>query len=178
MNKTLVLYAHPYPGKSRATQRLLQVLQEQADFEIHSLYERYPDFDIDVQAEQQALQAAQNLVWLSPVYWYGVPALLKHWMDMVLEYGWAYGPGGTVLQGKRCWWIASAGAEQAQYSSQGSHRRPFAEYLAPIEGSALYCGMEWLPPFVVHAFGQADSARQDEICKQLQQTCRTYFQFE
>ena len=43
----------------------------------------------------RALGAARLVVWQHPLYWYGVPALLKHWFDKVLAYGWAYGEGGT-----------------------------------------------------------------------------------
>ncbi|MEZ5580673.1 MAG: NAD(P)H-dependent oxidoreductase [Candidatus Competibacteraceae bacterium] len=61
---------------------------------VRNLYERYPDFDIDARAEQQAIQSAELLVFQYPTYWYSPPPLLKLWIDTVLEPGWAYGPGG------------------------------------------------------------------------------------
>ena len=30
-----------------------------------------------------------------PLFWYSTPPILKQWQDIVLEYGWAYGEGGT-----------------------------------------------------------------------------------
>ena len=51
----------------------------------HTLAELYPDFDIDGDAERAALARARLVVWLHPFYWYGVPALMKHWFDQVLK---------------------------------------------------------------------------------------------
>lgn len=150
MPHTLVIHAHPRPGQSVVTRALLDALAARPDTAVRSLYERYPDFDIDVGAEQEALTRADLLVWLTPVHWYSVPALLKHWFDTVLAYGWAYGHGAQALRGKTAWWVCSAGGSPAMYSATGAHMRPFADYVAPVEHTARFCGMHWLPPFVVH----------------------------
>ncbi|MFN0184350.1 MAG: NAD(P)H-dependent oxidoreductase [Aquabacterium sp.] len=158
---TLVIHAHPRPGQSVITRALRAALQAAPDVTVHGLYDRYPDFDIDVAAEQQALLDAQLVVWLAPVHWYSFPALMKHWIDQVLAHGWAYGSGGTALQGKTAWWVCSAGAPLDAYASGGAHQRPFADFVAPVEQTARFCGMHWLPPFVVHG-GHATPAAQRE----------------
>ena len=38
-----------------------------------------------------------------------MPPLMKLWVDDVLTFGWAYGPGGTALNGKDLWLVASTG---------------------------------------------------------------------
>ncbi len=146
----LIVYAHPYPQHSRACRVLVDAVRDLPDLEIRSLYERYPDFDIDIDAEQQALLRARLVVWLHPFYWYGVPALLKHWFDTVLVRGWAFGEGGTALHGKQTLWVTSTGGTAAAYAPEGMHKRPFADFIAPIEQTAKFCGMHWLPPLVVH----------------------------
>lgn len=151
MPHTLVLHAHPYPRRSLVTQRLKAVFDTAPHTQVRALYELYPDFDIDVTAEQQALSNAQLVVWLAPVHWYSVPALMKHWFDRVLTHGWAYGHGGHALRGKTVWWVASVGADAPAYSPGGEHGRPFADFVAPIEQTARYCGMHWLPPYLVYA---------------------------
>ncbi len=151
MARHLIVHAHPRPADSIVTAGLLAQLAGQPDTAVRSLYDLYPDFDIDVQAEQQALQEAEWVVWLSPVYWYTVPGLLKHWFDTVLTHGWAYGEGGTALQGKTAWWVASAGAALSDYSASGQHGRPLHEFTPVVEQVARYCGMRWHQPFVVHA---------------------------
>ena len=83
----VVVYAHPYPDRSRAGRALLEAVQGLLDVEVRSLYELYPDFGIDVEAEQEALTRADTIVWQHPLYWYSVPGLLKHWFDKVLAAG-------------------------------------------------------------------------------------------
>jgi putative NADPH-quinone reductase len=175
MSKTLVIYAHPGPQHSTVTRDLLSVLTARDDVQVRSLYELYPDFDIDVEAEQQALLAAHNIVWLAPVYWYSFPALMKHWIDSVLAHGWAYGKGGQALVGKRAWWVASAGASEQEYAANGSHLRPFADFIAPVEGTARYCGMQWLPPFIVHAYTHVGPEQQAAVRAQLGEACEAHF---
>ena len=111
----LILYAHPYPQHSRAGKALLDAVGDLPGLETRSLYDLYPDFDIDVAAEQAALTRAELVVWLHPVYWYSVPSMLKHWFDVVLLRGWAYGKEGNALRGKRCLWAAEAEARLAAW---------------------------------------------------------------
>lgn len=173
MSSTLVIHAHPRPGHSIVTQELRRTLESVDELSVRALYELYPDFDIDVSSEQQALEQADLVIWLAPVHWYSVPALMKHWFDQVLAHGWAYGRGGNALQGKRVWWVASAGGAVPAYSVGGSHGRPFADFVAPVEHMARYCGMQWLPPFVVHAGHAADAdtrrATREALLQQLRQ---------
>ncbi|MEP7157769.1 MAG: glutathione-regulated potassium-efflux system oxidoreductase KefF [Betaproteobacteria bacterium] len=146
----LVIYAHPYPQHSRAGKALLAAVRDLPGVSVRALYDLYPDFDIDVAAEQQALVQADLIVWLHPVYWYSVPAVLKHWFDVVLLRGWAYGSGGTALIGKTCLWVASAGGDQEAYSPEGMHAMPFENFVPPIQQTARFCGMEWQEPIILH----------------------------
>ncbi|MCB2018813.1 MAG: NAD(P)H-dependent oxidoreductase, partial [Hydrogenophaga sp.] len=163
MPKTLVLHAHPRPSASLVTRALLRTLDSQSDTEVRSLYDLYPDFDIDVGAERAALDRADLIVWLSPVYWYSVPALMHHWFEQVLDYGWAYGPGGDALRGKSAWWVTSAGGQAGDYTPEGAHGRPFADFVPPIEHIARFCGMHWLDPFVVFG-GHANTPAAISAC--------------
>ena len=51
--------------------------------------------------EQELLLQHKIIVWQHPFYWYSSPALLKEWIDLVLEHGWAYGRKGDMLKGKK-----------------------------------------------------------------------------
>jgi glutathione-regulated potassium-efflux system ancillary protein KefF len=145
----LVVYAHPYPARSRACSALLGALRGRDGLEVRSLYDLYPDFDIDGEAERGALERARLVVFLHPFYWYGVPALLKHWFDHVLQQGWAHGEGGRALHGKDCLWVTTTGGDEHAFSETGRHRHPFAAFEPPIRQTAQYCGMNWLAPFHV-----------------------------
>ena len=146
----LIIHAHPYPQRSRAGRALLEAVRDLPDLEVRSLYDLYPDFDIDVAAEQAALARADLVVWLHPIYWYSAPAMLRHWFDVVHLRGWAYGEGGNALRGKHCLWVATTGGEASSFSESGAHRLPFAAFEAPIRQTAKFCGMVWEPPIVLH----------------------------
>ena len=113
----VVIFAHPYPSRSHAGRALVETIRTLPNLEVRSLYDLYPDFDIDVGAEQDALARSQLILWLHPFYWYSVPGLLKHWFDKVLERGWAYGNGGTALAGKHCLWVPTVGGAEDTYAA-------------------------------------------------------------
>jgi glutathione-regulated potassium-efflux system ancillary protein KefF len=146
----LLLFAHPYPSRSRACRALVESVRDVANIRIHSLYERYADFDIDVAAEQALLREAARIVALHPVYWYAPPGLFKHWMDKVLVRGFAYGEAGDALHGKSFLWAPTTGGDDAAYAPGGLHAHSFAAFTTPMEQTARYCGMNWEKPFPLH----------------------------
>jgi glutathione-regulated potassium-efflux system ancillary protein KefF len=145
----VVIFAHPYPDRSRANQKLVQAISGLPDVQVRSLYELYPEFDIDVDAEQHALKKSKIVVWQHPMYWYSVPGMLKHWFDKVLARGWAYGDGGTALHGKRCQWVVTTGGDDSAFQPEGMHAHPFDEFVPHVSQTARFCGMHWEPPIVL-----------------------------
>jgi glutathione-regulated potassium-efflux system ancillary protein KefF len=159
----LVLAAHPYLEHSQVNLQLMRAAASQAlagRVEVRDLYALYPDYLIDVAAEQRALAAAQLVVWLQPLHWYGMTPLLKLWVDEVLAFGWAYGPGGRALAGKDLWLVASTGGSEASYSPQGTNRHFFDAFLPPYEQTAAVVGLRFLPPLLLHG---AHRASADEL---------------
>jgi glutathione-regulated potassium-efflux system ancillary protein KefG len=148
--KVLVLFAHPLPRRSRVNSRLLAAIEGMDGVTIHDLYGAYPELDIDVPHEQQLLLDHDILVWQHPFYWYSTPAILKEWQDLVLEFGWAYGPEGTALQGKSFLQVITTGGREAAYQHEGFNRYEITELLAPIHQTVRLCHMVPFPPFVVH----------------------------
>lgn len=144
-----LVYAHPHPRRSRAGNALLGAVRDLPGLAVHSLYDRYPDFSIDVAAEQHALAASRLVVWQHPIYWYSVPALLKLWFERVLAHGWAYGEGGTALAGKDCLWVTTTGGPPEWYTLEGPHAHPFDAFAPAVRQTARFCGMNWLDPIVV-----------------------------
>ncbi len=145
----LVIHGHPYPRRSRACAALLAAIRDLPGVEVRTIYDLYPDFDIDVAGEQAALERADVIVWLHPLYWYTVPGLMKHWFDEVLLGGWAHGEGGVALKGKEVLWATTTG-DVEKYALTGAHAHPFEAFVPVVEQTARYCHMKWLEPFVVH----------------------------
>jgi glutathione-regulated potassium-efflux system ancillary protein KefG len=150
VSRVLILFAHPALHKSRVNRELVRAAQEVADVTFRDLYEAYPDFDIDVKEEQRLLEAHDIIVLQHPFFWYSTPAIVKEWEDLVLEHGWAYGSEGTALRGKRMLSVITTGGREVAYQKDGYNRFTIRELLAPIEQTARLCGMEYLPPYVVH----------------------------
>ena len=162
MADILILAAHPDLAQSHITRTLLDAARAcaGAQIEIRDLFRLYPDYAIDVHAEQQALGRARLIVLLHPLHWYGMPGLLKLWLDETLRFGWAYGPGGQALRGKDLWLATSAGGTVEAYSPTGHHGHPIDTFLLPCERTAHLCGMRFLPPLVLHA---AHRVSEDEL---------------
>lgn len=155
-----VLAAHPDWRESRVNRLLVQQARGVPGVEVQDLYALYPDYDIDVDAEQARVGAAQLLVLLHPIQWYSMPAMMKLWLDEVLRYGWAYGRAGTALHGKDLWLVASTGGPEGSYHPQGYNRYFFDAFLPPYEQTATLCGMRFLPPLLLHG---AHRASRDEL---------------
>jgi putative NADPH-quinone reductase len=79
-----------------------------------------------------------------------VPALIKEWQDLVLEYGFAYGKNGQALWGKTTFHAITTGGPQEAYGPQGYNHFTIRQLLAPLEQTANLCGMKFLAPLVVH----------------------------
>jgi len=147
--RVLILFAHPRFEKSRANRVLVKAVRSIRGVTFHDLYERYPDFNIDLDYEKQLLLDHDVIVWHHPFYWYSAPPLLKQWIDIVLELGWAYGPGGVALKDKIVFNAITSGGAREVYSPTGHNRFTVRELLAPFDQTAHLCKMVYLPPFAV-----------------------------
>ncbi|MFQ3619101.1 MAG: NAD(P)H-dependent oxidoreductase [Cyanobacteriota bacterium] len=159
-NRILILFAHPALEKSRVNRQLIRAVQGLDSITLHDLYEQYPSFHIDVKLEQDLLRSHDIIVFQHPFYWYSSPALLKEWQDLVLEYGFAYGQGGTALRGKKFLSAITTGGSEKAYCRQGHNYFTIRELLTPFEQTARLCGMEYLPPFVITGTHQLREANQ------------------
>ena len=152
----LVVLAHPFYEGSVAGRGLMAQTASHRRCRSHDLYEAYPDFAVNVRREQSLLLAHAVILLQFPMFWYSMPALLKEWIDVVFLAGFAYGPGAR-LAGKRLACAVTTGQGEEIYQP-ASGRGPVAghpvgtvdELLLPLRATAGFCGMAWVPPFVVH----------------------------
>lgn len=150
MNKILILFAHPRFEKSKTNRALLKNIERQEGVTLHDLYEEYPDFNIDIDRERELLLVHQIIIWHHPLYMYSAPAMLKQWMDLVLEHGWAHGRSGNNLKDKIVFNTLTAGGTREAYVAGQHNNFTIREFLIPFEQTATLCKMIYLPPFVVH----------------------------
>jgi len=107
-------------------------------------------------AEEMAKLSSADLLLLQfPWWWFGIPAILKGWIDKVFAYGYAYGMGRMyekgVFRGKRALVSLTTGGPPEVYSERGANG-PIGVYLkAILHGMLQFVGMDVLPPFVAYA---------------------------
>jgi len=154
MARVLILFAHPALHRSRINAALMEAVQGMEGVTFRDLYEEYPNLNIDFETEQELLLEHDIIVWQHPFYWYSAPAILKEWLDVVLEYGFAYGEGGTRLAGKKVMSALTTGGPAEAYQRGGYNHYTLKELLAPFDQTARLCGMEYLEPFVIQGVRQ------------------------
>jgi len=149
-NKIVILVFHPVLHKSRVNRVLLNAVEGLDGVNIRYMYDLYPDYQIDIQAEQEVLQQHDIIVWQHPLYWYSSPSLLKEWLDLVLEHGFAYGKAGRALEGKTVMSAITSGGRRDVYGSEEGVKFSIRDFLAPFEQTVKLCRMRYLAPFVTH----------------------------
>ena len=155
-NKILILFAHPLFEKSNANDALVKHIPNSPNITFHDLYQEYPDFDVDIKREQELLSAHDIIVWHHPMYWYSCPPLLKQWIDLVLEHGWAYGRNGEALKDKILLQAITTGGRKENYCATGKDRFTILQLIEPFCQTAKVCNMHYIPPFVVHGTHSMD----------------------
>lgn len=165
-NKILILFAHPLFEKSNANNALVSNIPDSPNITFHDLYQEYPNFDIDIKREQELLLLHDIVIWHHPMYWYSCPPLLKQWIDLVLEHGWAYGREGFALKDKLLLQAITTGGKKENYCSTGRDRFTILQLLEPFCQTAKVCNMTYLPPFVVHGTHSMDQDGYDDHGKQ------------
>lgn len=162
MKRVCILVFHPLLYKSRVNSRLVSAVQGMDGVNIRFMYDLYPDFFIDVKKEQEVLLEHDIIVWQHPFYWYSSPSLLKEWIDLVLEHGFAYGRSGRALEGKQIMSAISTGGRREAYLSEEEGKFSIRQLLAPFEQTTKLCRMHYLSPFVTHGTHLLDKTSIDE----------------
>ena len=161
MQHILVLFAHPSLDRSEVNRPMALATADTDGVTFVDLYAEYPDFQIDIDREQERLLNHDVIVFMHPLYWYSTPAILKEWQDLVLEHGFAYGSDGTALHGKIFFNALTAGGTEAAYCAQGYNHYTIRELLHPLEQTAALCGMRYLPPFAL--FGARSAVEEERV---------------
>ena len=159
--KVLVLFAHPAQARSEVNIPLFADAKKNKHVTAVDLYAEYPDFNIDIEREQQRLINHDVIVFLYPLYWYSTPSILKEWQDLVLEYGFAYGHGGTALKNKVFLCAITAGGKEEAYQSDGFNHFTIRQLLQPLEQMASITNMTYLAPFAL--FGSRTAQEEHRI---------------
>ena len=137
-------------------------------------------FAPDLEAEMRKIEAADLMIWQFPLWWFGLPAILKGWVDRVFAMGRTYGYGNIydtgLFRGKRALLSLTTGGPQEAYTPEGFNGdleailRPIQRGMLAFTGfSVLQPQVHWQPVRVSPETRQACLQRWDERLRQIQQ---------
>ena len=111
-------------------------------------------FAPDVEAEIAKLEAADLMIWQFPLWWFGLPGILKGWVDKVFAFNRVYGRGrfyeNGLYRGKRALLSLTTGGEGAAAYQPGGFNGDINGILRPIQRGMLeFVGYDVLKPQIV-----------------------------
>jgi NAD(P)H dehydrogenase (quinone) len=145
-------------------------LQQQTE-EKHAA--RADGFAADVRAEIDKVERADLLILQFPLWWLGMPAILKGWIDRVFACGVVYGGGryfdSGLMKGRRALCVVTVGGSDEDYRASGRYAMSMDAVLAPIHrGVFEFTGYEALPAFIAHAPSRLSEAARRDLLAGLQ----------
>lgn len=190
--KNLIIYAHPNPAslnhlfKEIIVESLVESEQEVVVRDLNAINfnpvlsledmngQRIGKVADDIQTEQDYITWAEQIIFVYPIWWTGMPAIMKGYIDRVFSYGFAYrydqGIQKGLLTGKKAIIINSHGKSNAEYEAMGMDK---ALALTSDTGIFTYCGFEIKKHFY---FDKADRASEESI-QGWKNEIRTAFKF-
>ncbi|MEG5852224.1 NAD(P)H-dependent oxidoreductase [Enterobacter mori] len=190
INNALIVTAHPveHSLSHSLADRIAATLREQGtQVEIADLHAEgfnptmsRPDLDLyhgdptalpeDILREQQRVERADMLIFVFPVYWWSVPALLKGWFDRVLTLNWAYkvADDGRIVGNLRdvpVRLIATGGSDLTGFDKHGYSR---AIQTQIIEGVFGFCGLKNVKLDILYQADTATSAQVEDFLQGLE----------
>jgi len=126
-----------------------------------------------IEAEIRKLECCELMIWQFPLWWFGMPAALKGWVDRVFAMGRVYGGGriydNGTCRGKRAMLSLTTGGPPEAYRPDGFNG-DLAGVLRPIHrGMLRFVGFDVLAPQVVYGPARmTDEQRRAELARYAQ----------
>ena len=189
----LIIYAHP--NEQSLNYHFLQTVTESLESQnqeirIRDLYrtgfdpvlsladmqgQRAGKVSEDVQTEQEHISWADQITFIYPIWWTGMPAIMKGYIDRVFSYGFAYrydsGVQKGLLKGKKAVVINTHGKSNEEYERMGMDK---ALSLTSDGGIFIYSGFEIIRHFF---FDKADRASSGDVEIWTEQIRNTYLRY-
>ena len=177
--KHLIIYAHPnntslnhlfkqnveqnlLDNKHQVVVRDLYKLNFNPVLSLHDMAgQRKAQVAEDVEKEQSLILWADHITFIYPIWWTGMPAIVKGYIDRVFSYGFAYcynnGVQCGLLKGTKITIINTHGKSKLEYESIGMDK---ALKLTSDTGIFNYCGLDICNHFYVD---NADKASIEDV---------------
>ncbi|WDF51352.1 NAD(P)H-dependent oxidoreductase [Paenibacillus sp. KACC 21273] len=192
--KHLIVFAHPHQeGTNQAIlKRMVQTLESQGhEVVVRDLYAlnfqpvlteadteamKAGNTPADIKAEQEYITAAEVITFVYPIWWTGLPAILKGYVDRVFAYGFAYGYEETgvaqLLTGKKGLIINTHGQTNEIYDQVGMTD---GLKITSTTGIFGFVGIESVGHLIFGGAPYADEAQLENVLRQVEETVTTAF---
>ncbi|MEQ1109097.1 NAD(P)H-dependent oxidoreductase [Acinetobacter seifertii] len=158
----LLILAHPYYAQSIANKTIVnEFIKTYPNLEVRDIFQLYPDYKIDVSAEQEALLRHDTIILQYPMFWFNMPAILKLWFDEVFTYQFAYGSQGDKLKDKKV--IISMTVGQKEADMVNERENLIDSFLKAVQYSIQYTQMQLSSTFLLYDVSPLSGNSESEI---------------
>lgn len=143
LGNVLLVTGHTYEQHSVANKLIIKGIKERIpSIKEDNLAQLYPDYRINVKAEQEKLLWADTIIIQVPLFWFAIPSIVMRWIEEVLVRGWAYGSNGKALQGKNILVGITAGSPTNAYE-EGTKGVGINDINKHLNTMFSFCGMNY-----------------------------------
>ncbi len=124
-------------------------------------------FADDIETEIEKIEWCDLMIWQFPLWWFGLPAILKGWVDRVFAMGRTYGGdklyANGVFKGKRALLSLTTGGPAPSYA-KGGFQGDIQAILRPIHrGMLQFVGFEVLAPQINYGPVRMDDIQRKQL---------------
>lgn len=113
--------------------------------------ERIIPHPFDLPFIQREMESHDAITLVFPYHWYGMPYLLKRFVDEVFTYEWSYAPSGKMaLRDKKLYVLTTLGAGEDDHRRGGFNHYSVAESLLPLRMTANITAMRFMEPCAIY----------------------------
>ncbi|MBB3108807.1 NAD(P)H dehydrogenase (quinone) [Paenibacillus phyllosphaerae] len=124
----------------------------------------------DIKTEQDYVRQAETISFIYPIWWTGLPAVIKGYVDRVFSYGFAYaynaqGAIDKLLTGKRGLLVSTYGTPEEYYRASG-----MLESLKQTSDQGIFdfCGIQPVDHLLFGGVTSVDDAARKAMLKQVE----------
>lgn len=132
MKKTLVLFAHPFLEFSSNNKELTNFYERHQQFTFRDLYEEYPDFHIPAFRERKRIVNYDRFIFHFPIIWFGMPPLLRLWLDEVVDGKWLNGYSENPFENKEVYLLVTTRSKERSFGKNGKHGYTIEELISGL----------------------------------------------
>ncbi|QOW10794.1 NAD(P)H-dependent oxidoreductase [Kaistella flava (ex Peng et al. 2021)] len=174
MKKTLAIFAHPYFEYSTTNVELVKAYESSGQLTFRDLYEEYPDFHIATFKERKRIREYERLVFHFPLIWFGLPPLLRLWIDEVFDMSWkAENENDHPLMNKDAVIIVTIGAKEENYQRDGLYKTTIEELMKPLSLCLEVTGIEVKEIIAVYNSDDLEEPQLKQITQKIIKTLET-----